>query len=174
VKKTIALSLLFVLAFALSAAAAPAPAKKAATPAVPASAKAGSSGNLAVGCAFNFPTLKYQFSDEIIGTVGAMNASGGGASSTALLIKADYLLTKVGAAQPCVGLYYGTNGAAAATTVMGVTWGVSTLVASNLSVGLDLVMLSSTTFGGASTTGILGAGLVGASQSAFLNVSYYL
>lgn len=118
--------------------------------------------NLAIGAALGFPTIKYSFNKEFDGQVGVMYASGGGASSTAVLLKVDYNLQKMGSVKPNIGAFYATNGAAAATTAMGITYGLGAMVVPNLMLGIDFALLNSLTAGGASTTGILGPGLVGA------------
>jgi hypothetical protein len=125
---------------------------------------------LSVGTALGFPTLQYSLNKDLTGQLGAMYASGGGASSTAILVKVDYKLEKVGEAQPNVGVFYATNGATTATTSFGITYGIGAMVAPNLSLGADIVLVNSvTTGGGASATGILGPGLVGAGIPAAFN-----
>jgi len=111
-------------------------------------------GKLAVGTSLGWGTLAYQFSPELSGSLGISNTSGG-ASMTGILLKVDYALAKSGKVQPTIGGYYTTNGAAAATTTFGVVWGVATMVETNLSLGADIVVFSSTSVGGASTTNIL-------------------
>ena len=138
-----------------------------------ASSAAMAAGNLAVGTALGYPTLKYNFTEDFSGQVGAMYASATGATSTALLAKVDYNLAKLGEVQPAIGLYYTSDGAAAATTVIGVTYSVSTMVQSNLSIGVDFTLLSSSS-GAVSATGILGAGAVGASTGATVSAALYL
>jgi hypothetical protein len=140
---------------------------------------AASSGNLAIGTALGFPTLKYSFNKDFSGQIGAMYASGGGTSSTAFLIKVDYSLEKMGEVQPAVGAFYSTNGATTATNGMGITWGISKMVASNLTLGADFVLFESLTTGGTSTTGVLGPAIVGLGIPGFihgvtLSVSYSL
>lgn len=125
-------------------------------------------GKMAVGTALSFATLKYQFTKELAGSLGLNNMSGG-ASRTGILVKVDYDLAKAGQVQPSIGGYYSTDGAAAATSGFGITYGITTMVQPNLSLGADIILFSSTTFGGTSTTGILTAGGVGATLSA----SYY-
>ncbi|MBI5399998.1 hypothetical protein HZB07_05255 [Candidatus Saganbacteria bacterium] len=120
-------------------------------------------GGLAIGTALGFPTLQYSFNRDMTGQLGASYASGGGASSTAYLIKVDYNLQKVGEVQSNMGLFYSSNGAAAATTVLGLTYGLSTKVAANFSLGADFILFNSLSAGATTTTGILGIGAVGAS-----------
>lgn len=133
-------------------------------------------GKVAVGAAMNFPTVKYHFNDDVAGQVGLMYASGGGASSTALLIKVDYVLTKQVDLQPTLGLFYATNGLSGATGAagFGLTGGAAKMLTDQFSIGADIILISSSTIANTSYTGLLGWGACGASQSAYLTASYYL
>ncbi|OGB89146.1 hypothetical protein A2625_02360 [candidate division WOR-1 bacterium RIFCSPHIGHO2_01_FULL_53_15] len=111
-------------------------------------------GNLAVGTTLGFASLKYQFSPDVTGSLGLNNFSGA-ATGTGILVKVDYNLAKAGNVQPNIGLYYTTNGAAAATTILGITWGVTAMVESNLSLGADIILVNQSTLAGANTTGLL-------------------
>jgi len=130
-------------------------------------------GKLAIGTSMGYPTLKLNLNKNIDGSLGAMYASGA-ASSTALLVKVDYNLASVGKVQPNLGLYYTTNGAAAARTVLGLTYGLLTKVQPNLAFGLDFILVSQLTFAGATTTGLLGAGFVGGSTGVVVTAAYTL
>lgn len=123
-------------------------------------------GKMAIGTAIGCPTIRYNFSDDLSGTAGLTYSSGAGASTTALLAKVDYNLQKMGMVQPTVGLYYTTDGAAAATTVIAGTYGINTMIQPNLSIGADITVASSTSAAGATTTGIL--------SGAALNLALYL
>ena len=86
---------------------------------------------------------------------------------------------KMGEVQPAVGAFYATNGAAAATTVMGITCGLSKMVAANLSLGAEYVIFESLSVAGASTTGVLGPAVVGIGvpgigHAVTLSAAYYL
>ena len=123
-------------------------------------------GKVAVGTQIGYLTAKYQFTDDLSGSAGLNNFSGGGVSQTGLLAKVDYNLPKLGEVQPCMGLYYTTDGAATALTNVGLTYGISTMVTDNLSVGADLILLRSMSIPGTTVTGIL--------PGAALNIGLYV
>ncbi|OGC03597.1 hypothetical protein A3H38_05360 [candidate division WOR-1 bacterium RIFCSPLOWO2_02_FULL_46_20] len=118
-----------------------------------------------IGSSIGFATLNLGLNDNITVILGANYISTAGVSMTGLLGKVNYNLAKAGEVQPNVGLYYTTNGAAAATTTIGLTWGVLTPLTSSLSIGADFVLASSTSAAGVSTTSILPAVAVAATYS---------
>jgi hypothetical protein len=170
-KKIIALSMLFVLALSLSAMAAPAKRvfTPAAAPAPVSSAPAGDawSGKMAVGCIGAFPAFKYHFNKDMMVGLGANYFTAAGGSSTTLLGKFDYTMGTIGEVQTTAGGYLMTTSVAGAnSTTFGGTWGFRTLVQPNMSLGADVVLISSTSQGGATTTGIL--------SGIFMNAGFYL
>ena len=122
----------------------------------------GSSAFAAVGVGTwgGWPVLKGDFG-PVTGSLGAAyNSPNAGTATTALLAKIDYKLVKLGNVQTAVGAYYTTNGAAAPadTVTMGLTWGASAMVESNLEIGADFILANSTTVNSAAfNTGILPA-----------------
>lgn len=130
-------------------------------------------GKTAIGVSLGYPTVKYHFSNEVAGSLGLMYGSAA-ASCLELLVKVDYNLAKRGEVQPCLSLYYTTNGAPVPTTVIGITGGASVMLQPNFSMGVDVALLSSTAIAGASTTGILGRGFAGALAGVSLTASFYL
>ena len=124
-------------------------------------------GNLAVGATLGFASLKYQFTSDVTGSLGLNNFSGSlFNSATGILVKVDYNLAKAGQVQPNLGLFYTTNGAAAATTSLGITYGITTMVQPNLSLGADIVLLATSSLGGNSGTSLL--------STVALSAAYYL
>ncbi len=107
-----------------------------------------------IGTALGYPTLSLAMGKDLVGSLGARNSNFGG-TATALLVKVDYNLEKVGDVQPALGIYYMTNGAAAAITNIGISYGLMANVAQNLNFGLDFVLVNQTSFAGATTTDIL-------------------
>ena len=124
--------------------------------------------NLSVATALGFAALKYQFTNDLSGYIGVNNFSGTtitNAPGTGIMLKVDYNLEKLGKVQPTAGLFYITNGVAAATTSMGATYGVETNIADNLVIGADFVLASSVANSGFTQTGILPAVAVKAALS---------
>jgi len=116
----------------------------------------GAPGKMAVGCWGPFAALKYHFTENFTGTLGGNYSTWAGGSSTSLLGKFDYNLAPADRVQPSVGGYINTTSVAgASTTTFGLTWGVATMVQSNLALGADIIIFNSTSAGGGSTTGIL-------------------
>jgi len=95
-------------------------------------------GKLAIGDWGGWAVAKYQFNNEFIGTVGATLFSGN-VSRTDLMAKIDYNLAKVDQLQTAVGVYL-TNVGNAST--FGLSYGVSTMILSNLSIGFDVLLFS--------------------------------
>jgi hypothetical protein len=124
-------------------------------PSTSTSAPVATTGNLAIGTSLGYPTLKYNFNSDFSGAVGLSYSSTGGTAQTAILVKADYNLAKMGQAQPSIGAFYTTDGAATATTSFGLIYGVSTMVLPNLSLGADAIVLTQATRAGVNATGIL-------------------
>jgi len=125
-----------------------------------ASSSAMAAGKLAIGTWRGTTTAKYDFTSDLSGTLGASYIAppAGAASMLGLLIKLDYNnLPKMGEVKTGLGVYYTTNGAAAATTAIGITYNASAMIKDNLSVGADFILANQTTVGGASTTGIIPA-----------------
>ena len=114
---------------------------------------------LSIGSWGTSPVLGFDLGNIDI-SVGIDHVSSGGTATYPMLLKADLGLQKIGDADTCVGIYYTTNGASSATTVIGLTWGMSANVVSNLSVGADIVIATSTSTGGTSTSDILGSAVV--------------
>ena len=115
-------------------------------------------GKLAIGDWGGWASLKYQFNQEIVGTIGATLLTGN-VSRTDLMAKIDYNLAKVNQLQPAVGVYI--MSIANASTV-GVSYGVSTMILSNLAVGFDILVLDN----GSNVTTIL--------PGAVFSAAYYL
>ncbi|MFA5114146.1 MAG: hypothetical protein WC529_07625 [Candidatus Margulisiibacteriota bacterium] len=169
-KKIIALTLLLACALSVAALAAP---KRSFTPA-PAvapvsSAPAGDdwSGKMALGCIGGTPAFKYHFNKDMMVAIGGNYFTFTGGSQTTLLGKFDYTMGNVGGVQTMAGGYItSTSVAGASQTTFGGTWGFRTLVQPNMSLGADIILLSSTSAGGATTTGIL--------PGVFINAGYYL
>jgi len=111
--------------------------------------------SVTIGTALGYSTLSLNMGKDLVGFLGARNTNFGG-TATALLLKVDYNLEKVGDVQPAVGIYYMTNGAAAAVTNLGVTYGIMANLTSNFAIGADFALVNQTSFAGASTTDILG------------------
>jgi hypothetical protein len=105
-----------------------------------------------------FPTLRYDFGAGAVDVGATYNSPNAGTATTAIFVKGEYKLAKLGNVQSAVGAYYMTNGVAAPgdVVVMGLTWGVTAMIESNLSVGADFVVANQTSVNGAATnTGIL-------------------
>lgn len=80
-----------------------------------------------------------------------LGANMGTTGQTAILVKGDYKLAKVGGATPTVGLSYRTNGAAAATTVINLTVGATAAIG-DASVGADIVLYQQNQVGALAAT----------------------
>lgn len=159
-KKIIALTLLLACALSVAALAAP---KRAFAPA-PAAAPVSSvpagdawSGKMALGCIGGTPTFKYHFNKDMMVAIGGSYFTFTGGTQTTLLGKFDYTMGNIGGVQTTAGGYITTTSVLGAnTTTFGGTWGFRTLVQPNMSLGADIILLSSTTApAGGSTTGIL-------------------
>ena len=165
-KKTI--TMILIMVFVLSAAVLAAP-KKAAAPAPVSSATAGDawSGKMALGCIGNTPVLKYHMNKDMMVAFGVNYFTAAGGSSTTMLGKFDYTMGNVGEVQTTAGGYISTTSAGGAnSTTFGGTWGFRTLVQPNMSLGTDIIVISSTSAGGSSVTGIL--------SGIFVTAGYYL
>ena len=166
-KKIFSLTLLMVLALSVASLAA---VKTAPAPA-PAPVQASNNGDawtgkMAVGAIGAVPSFIYHFNKDLMGAVGVSYVSATGGTSTTIQGKLDYVLSTMGNVQTLVGGYVNTNSApGGTTTTFGGTWGVRTLVQQNLSLGLDIIVLNTTSAGGASVTGIL--------PGTFVNIGYY-
>lgn len=103
---------------------------------------------LSIGVWNEWPTLGMQINNNLSGYIG-FNSMGGvsGASSTNwYLVKLDYNLSKIGEVQTKAGIYYYANstGAGAAgdpSSAVGLTYGGSIMLAKNLSVGFDELLV---------------------------------
>ena len=121
-------------------------------------------GKMAVGSIGGVPSLSYHFNNALMGAVGINYLSFTGGSSTTIQGKLDYVLSTMGNVQTLVGGYVSTTSTPGTTsTTFGGTWGVRTLVQQNLSLGMDIIVLSSTS--SPSVTGIL--------PGTFVNIGYY-
>lgn len=146
--KKIALFLL-VLFVSTSAFAAVAP-KPAVVP--PAATQTGMAGKYAIGDWGGWNVLSYGVNSDIIASAGTYYLSTG--SVYGFLLKGDYLLAKINDVQPCVGAYYTSDSTGASGTI-GVLYGLGAMLATNLSVGADFILLTYTKTGAATTTSIL-------------------
>jgi hypothetical protein len=164
-KKVFSLTLVMVLALSVASFAA------VKTVPAPVPVQAGNNGDawagkMAVGSIGGTPSFIYHFNKDVMGAVGFGYATAGGASSTTIQGKLDYVLSTMGSVQTLIGGYVSTTSAGGATsTTFGGTWGVRTLVQQNLSLGMDIIVLDSTSAGGTSTTRIL--------PGTFVNIGYY-
>lgn len=107
------------------------------------------------------PSFMYHFNKDVMGTVGGNYYTTGGANTTILFGKVDYVLATMGSVQSIIGGYIisASTGGASGTSLGG-TWGVRTLVQQNLSLGADIIVLSSTSIAGTSTTGVLAGTII--------------
>ncbi len=113
---------------------------------------------LAIGTSGGFPTLRYDFGAGAVDLGATYNSPNAGTATTAIFVKGEYKLAKLGNVQSAVGAYYTTNGVAAPLDVVtiGLTWGVSAMVESNLQIGVDFIVANTTTVNGAAfNTGII-------------------
>ncbi|MCX5751528.1 MAG: hypothetical protein NT099_07685 [Candidatus Saganbacteria bacterium] len=111
---------------------------------VPVSAQA-----LSIGMWGEWATIGQQFNDSLSGYFGYSIYYG----VTDYLVKADLNLAKLGNVQTKMGLYYETDQPNDYSTV-GLTYGMSTMVQPNLSVGGDISILNSENYAGATTTNV--------------------
>lgn len=103
------------------------------------------------------PTLGMQFNENLSGRLGATYVTTAGAGTTNYLVNLEYNLAKAGEVQSSMGIYYANSSAAGATATFGLTYGVVANLATNLALGADFVLVSST----GTTTGILSNGTGG-------------
>ena len=128
-------------------------------------AKAGDSGKLGVGFWGGIPTLRYNFSNSTQGQLGLSFTSGGGASSTTLLLGADTNVAKIsGNAVNLGGAFYLTSAAGGSAWTAALTCGVDAMIAPSVVLELKVypISLSGASGGGSTTVGILSFTTVGA------------
>lgn len=121
---------------------------------------------LTVGAWGTWATVGTQLGAGFSGYLGYSYFGGaGGASGTHWLLgKVDYNLAKLGDVQTKAGVFYwGTSPDVG--TQLGLTWGVAAKLASNLSVGCDIVLAQQNTK--PSTTDILPSAVVNANLTLF-------
>ncbi|MDD4179030.1 MAG: hypothetical protein PHH14_03160 [Candidatus Margulisbacteria bacterium] len=117
--------------------------------------------------ATGLPVLKYHFNDDFSVTIGAANATNNGAGTTTLLGKVDYYLASMNDLQSGFGVYYSTTSVGGTSVnLIGATYGISKMIASNVAIGADIIIINSISGGGLSGTGLL--------PGANVNVSLYL
>ena len=123
-------------------------------------------GKMAVGSIGGTPSFIYHFNSQVMGAIGGSYFTTSGATQTTIQGKLDYVLSTMGNVQTLIGGIVSTTSFPGTTsTSFGGTWGVRALVQQNLSLGMDIIVLSSTSTGGSSTTGIFPGTLI--------NVGYY-
>ncbi|MDI6731843.1 MAG: hypothetical protein QME05_04615 [Candidatus Margulisbacteria bacterium] len=132
---------------------------------VPAASAAPAESKLAITSWGGLGGLSYAFNDQISAMLGANYTTTAGVGFYGLVIKADYNLVKVGKLQTNMGVYY-TTISTGVTGTLGLTFGVETMVQSNLLLGMDFILANQTNTLGVATSAILPATAV--------IVSYYL
>ncbi|HVN66961.1 MAG TPA: hypothetical protein VMT55_01195, partial [Candidatus Sulfotelmatobacter sp.] len=157
-KKVLILTLITVLALSVAAFAAPKKGAMTAVAAAPAPVQSVNNGDawagkMAVGSIGGVPSFIYHFNKDVMGAIGGTYFTATGGSQTTIQGKADYVLSTMGSVQTLIGGYLNTVSAPGGnSTTFGGTWGLRTLVQQNLSLGLDIIVLNSTSAGGASVT----------------------
>ncbi|MDD5382402.1 MAG: hypothetical protein PHH60_01970 [Candidatus Margulisbacteria bacterium] len=105
---------------------------------------------LSVGDWGGWPTLGMQFGDKCAGYLGYSNY-GGTTSTSWVLAKVDYNLTKLGDVQTKAGIFYWLTSPDAGTQ-LGLTWGAAIMPVNNLSVGFDIILAERNSNPGADAT----------------------
>jgi hypothetical protein len=161
-KKIFSLTLLMVLALSVASFAA----VKAPAPVQSSNNGDAWAGKMAVGTIGGTPSFMYHFNKDMMGAIGGNYFTASGSTQTTIQGKLDYVLSTMGSVQTLIGGYFSTTSVTgASSTTFGGTWGVRTLVQQNLSLGMDIIVLNSTSAGGSSTTGIF--------PGTFVNIGYY-